>query len=785
MILHYWKIAWRTIRRHTTASVINILGLSIGIAACLLIYLYVHHELSYDAYHSNADRIARVTTIVHSQGTDLNLAGSSRLLAPTLVRDFPEVRSAVRIEYADIVIRQGTEVFSTENFYYSEPSIFSIFSFSFIEGSAAGALLAPHTIVLTRSTARKYFGAQPALGRTLVCNGQNYRITGIVEDLPSQSDLPIHALLAIDYSTVTRWTDDGFDTYTFILFRQKPDLRRFNARIAGMGTKYIEPEMDKEQNTGYHFQFESEALTDVHFSKGKYGDTSKGNRAFNRVFSALAVFILLIALLNYINLATARATERGKEVGVRKVIGARPVQLVRQFLGESSLLVAIAWLVAIGLAELGIPLLNRVLSTQLSFSGWTALLFLLLLFPLTVLLAGGYPAFVLSRFRPIVALKNSLMGQAKGVSLRKVLTVVQFVIALAMLAGTVIFYKQMQYIAHKDLGVDREQVVCMPLPTDSISRAGAPAFFEALRREAGIRGVTVGSGLPTEGFSMGSTTVRSNGKEKQFMCNYFLIDPQFLPLLHIPLVAGRNFSDSFPTDKKGGVLVNEAFVKAVGWGDPLGLSIKGGFSLENGKVVGVVKNFFWRSLHNAVEPMVMLYGTDPPMQVLVKTTAGEIPRLKQLWKSYIPSRPLAYYFMDENFNEQYKTDRVSLFLFDAFTGLAIFISCLGLYGLVSLITVQRAKEIGIRKVLGATLSQLVLLLSKDQVRLIGVASCIALPLAAIGASRWLSSYAYHTSINVWMFVLPVGVLLLLALMVTGYRIVRAALRNPVENLRSE
>src|SRR5882757_3535225 len=290
MILHYWKIAWRTIRRHTTASVINILGLSIGIAACLLIYLYVHHELSYDAYHPNADRIARVTTIVHSQGSDLNLASSPRLLAPTLVRDYPEIQSAVRIEDADIVVRQGTEVFSTENFYYSEQSVFSIFSFSFIEGTAAGALSAPHTIVLTRSTARKYFGAQSALGRTLVCNGQNYRVTGVVEDLPSQSDLPIHALLATDYSSLTHWTDDGFDTYTFVLFRQKPDLRRFNARIAGLGTKYVQPEMDREQNTGYHFQFESEALTDVHFSKGKLADTPKGNRAFNRVFSALAVF---------------------------------------------------------------------------------------------------------------------------------------------------------------------------------------------------------------------------------------------------------------------------------------------------------------------------------------------------------------------------------------------------------------------------------------------------------------------------------------------------------------
>jgi putative ABC transport system permease protein len=785
MIQHYWKIAVRTIRRQLVFSVINIMGLSIGVAACLLIYLYVHNELSYDAYHPLAARIARVTTVLHSPESNLDIATCPAPLAAVLLRDYPEVQSVVRIEQPDIVVRQDNEASPAKGFCYSEQSIFSVFSFSFVEGSSAGALSAPHSIVLSRSMARKYCGNKPALGRILVCNGQNYRVTAVIADRPSNSDLTINALLSKDYSLTTRWMDDDFETYTFVLFRQKPDLRRFDERMAGLGAKYIQPELEQQGATGYHVRFASESLADVHFSKGKLADTPKGNRQFNRVFSSLAAFILVIALLNYINLANARVTERMKEVGVRKVIGARPGQLVRQFLGESSLLVAIAWLVAIGLVEAGIPLFNKVLATRLSFGGWPAVLFPLLLFPLTILLAGGYPAFVLARLQPIFALKGSLGRQINRVSLRKILTVVQFVLALVMLAGAVIFYNQMQYISHKDLGVDRAQVVCMEIPADSTARAGAPAFFQALRREAGISGVTVGSGLPTEGVAMSSTTARSNGKEKHFMCNYFFIDPQLLPLLHISLVAGRNISDSFPTDKKDAVLVNEAFVAVMEWKSPLGQSVQGGFDDRKGRVVGVVKNFIWKSLHNPIEPMVMIYRTDPPMAVLVKTTIGEIPRLKQLWKNNIPSRPFDCSFMDEDFEQQYVKDRTELFLFNAFTGLAVFISCLGLYGLVSLITVRRTREIGVRKVIGASPFQLAVLLSKELVYLIGWAALIALPLAAIGAHRWLSSYAYHTSVTAWMFAAPVAIILVLALAVTGYRILRAVIANPAESLRAE
>jgi putative ABC transport system permease protein len=781
MPTNYLKITARRLLRQKAFSLINVLGLSMGLAACLIIYLYVYSEMTFDAYNPFAGRIARVTSIIHSPESDLALAASPQPLGGALQRDYPEVEAVARLDDSSFAIRQGTDVFAAENFYFSDPFIFRVFLFRFLEGSAAHALTQPNSIVLTRSMEKKYFGDKPALGETMICNGKPWKVTAVVADRPANSDITIEALLSKDFKTAD-WNFDDFTCYTFVLFHQMPDLRRFNKELASLD-KYTRPMLNEAGAKGWAFRFEAEALRDVHFSQGKMMDTSKGNRQFNRIFSALAVFILLIALLNYINLSTARAAERMKEVGVRKVIGARPAQLIRQFLSESALLVALAWVIAIGLVWLGIPLFNRALATKLSFSGWPSVLFPILLFPLTVVLAGGYPAFVLSRFSPVKVLKGGTGIQKGAAGLRKLFTVIQFVIALAMLAGAVIFYQQMYFMMHKDPGLDRSQILELAIPIDSVSRATAPAFAEALRRESGIRGVSIGSGLPADGVSMSSTTVNSNHKKREMLVNYFFIDPLLLPMLHINLAAGRNFSDNFPTDKDEAFIINEAFVRTVGWTSPIGQHIEG--NDKKGKVVGVVRDFFYKSMHNVIEPIVMIYKTNPPFALVVKTPPSALPRVKAVWKQFYASHPFDYDFLDKDYNDQYRKDRVTLFLFNAFTGLTIFISCLGLYGLISLMTVQRAKEIAIRKVLGASTPRLMLLLSSGQLWLIACAAVIALPLADLGAQQWLSSYAYHTSINVWMFVLPVATLLLLALAVSGYHILRAATANPVNSLHSD
>jgi putative ABC transport system permease protein len=780
MPANYLKITARRLLRQKTISLINIFGLSVGLAACLLIYLYVHHERSYDTYHPHADRVARLTTIIHSAGSDVDLALAPFPAGTNLLRSFPEVQEVARLDdESNLVVKAGSEISSPKNFYFSEPAIFSIFGFTFIEGTAAGALSAPNSVVLSRSLEKKYFGNQPALGKILECNRKPCRVTAVFADQPANTDLRIEGLLSKIFSDDS-WLAEDY-AYTYVLFRQKPDLALFNQHLARL-TALAQPSLDENAGKGWRLNFHAEALTDIHFSKDHIGDTPKGDRQFDRIFSALAIIILLIALLNYINLATARAAERAKEIGVRKVIGATPHALLGQFLGESAVLVTIAWLVAIGLVALTLPFFDRLLDTELSWTGWTTILIPILLFPLTVLLAGGYPALVLSRFRPISVLKGTLTGPAKGASLRKVLTVAQFVIALAMLAGVVVFFGQMQFMQHRDLGLDQREVLHISMPDDSIAAQAAPAFYQALRHESDVRGVSVGSGLPTEGVAMNGFEVNTGGKKRQVLCHSFYIDPQFLSLLHISLAEGRNYSDSMATDRTNNYIVNQAFVRSMGWSSGLGQTLGADNKV---KIIGVVSDFFWTSLHNSIAPAILIYKTDPPRAVLVKTAPSEIPRLKQLWNTYFPLSPFEYKFMDEAFDAQYKSDRTTQFLFNAFAGLAILISCLGLYGLVSLIILQRTKEIGIRKVLGAPISRLLLLLSADQLWLIGWATLIALPLAALGAQRWLSSYAYHTSINGWMFVLPVATLLLLALTVTGFRIFRAARANPVDSLRAE
>jgi putative ABC transport system permease protein len=489
-------------------------------------------------------------------------------------------------------------------------------------------------------------------------------------------------------------------------------------------------------------------------------------------------------LLNYVNLSTARAEQRAKEVAIRKVAGAKPLQLMGQFMGESFFLMAMAWLIAIGLAWMARPFFVRLLSTDISIDGRGVLL-LVLLFPLTALLAGAWPAFVLSGFQPIRVLKGLSVCSGQGIGLRKVLTVMQFVITLMMLTGTIVIYRQMYYIQHKDLGADRSQMISLSVPRDDVSRQRVRAFSQAVQRAGGVRGVSVGSGIPIEGVAIGTTTVYAdNGSKRELSCDFFFIDPRFVPLLHMRLAEGRNFSDSFRTDREQAFLVNEAFVRAMGWRTGIGQRVEG-FDQKGGKVVGVVKDFFYKSLHNVIEPALMVYRDSPATAVLVKAPPSSLPELKKLWSGYFPSDPFNYYFLDESFESQYKGDRTTMALFNGFTVLAIFISCLGLYGLVSLITVRRTREISIRKILGASGRGLALLLTREFFILIGYAALVAFPLAAWGLHRWLASYAYHTSLTADMFALPLLLLGIITLSVTGLRVVRTVLRSPVESLRTD
>lgn len=782
MIKNYLKIAWRNLLRHKSFSFINILGLSIGIAACMIIFLFVQYELTYDRYNTNYDNIARVTTRLHAPNTDYKFATAPIPLADALVREYPEVKAAARIVDRRTVVRSHNELFSESYFYSADQHVFAVFTFTFLQGIAQGALQRPGTAVLTEKMALKYFGTNDVTGKTLICNDKPYTITAVIANRPANSDIHIDGMLYEDFTKATGWMDD-FNAFTFVLFHQKPtSLEAFVKKIQPLSTKYIQPGLDAEGAKDYHVYFEAEQLADVHFSQEKQVDTPKGNRLFNYIFSLLAVFILVIALLNYINLSTARATERAKEVGIRKVNGARPWQLIRQFMFESFFLVSIAWIIALALVASTLPLFNNMLQTALHFDWQAWLLFTIPAFVVTLLLAGIYPAFVLSSFNPVEILKGKRRTSSQGIFLRKSLTVAQFVITAFLITGSVVIYSQLKYIQHKDLGFVKEEVLSIQLSYDTASKGKVEALQQALKQMPVVRQISAGSGMQSTGLPMSSTINESNGKKKDLMCNYYFIDPAFIPLMNIPLVAGRNIADSFKTDKAEAFIVNEALVQKMGWQDPIGQPLEGFY--HKGKVVGVVKNFYYKSLHNMVEPLVMVQN-DQVYNIMLKIKPADVPAVKSKWAAFFPNEPFIYSFLDESVAEGYKKDKTTMQLFTCFTGLAIFISCLGLYGLIALMAIQRNKEISIRKVLGASLDQLLLLLTKDSVKLILLASVIGLPLALYGAHFWLGTYAYHINISWWMFVLPLLINIIIALLVIGRQVINAARANPVKSLKMD
>lgn len=784
MLRNHLILAWRNLVKHIGPSLINIFGLSAGVAACLLLFLYVRFETSYDTYNADADKIVRVTTTLHGPDSDVRLATTPAILAGALRREYPDIAAAAHLTSVDgdAIIKSNNTLFRESQFFDSDQQVFSVFTFSFLEGTQAGCLNSPQSIVLTRSMEKKYFGDRPALGKTLICNGHPLSVTAVIADRPANSDLQIDALVYKDLSSVTSFANDDFSTYTFVRFRQKTDPKVFAARLQQFSKRYVQPEFDTSGAQNYRAVFEVENLKDVHYALDKMIDAPKGNRQFNILFSLLAVFILLIALLNYINLSTARAAERAKEVGVRKVNGASQLQLIRQFLLESFLLVLIAWVLSLALVWGTLPYLNSLLGTKLPFTlgdgnGW----WILLGFVGTVLLAGAYPAFVLSSFRPSHVLKGSWRRSPRGILLRRILTVVQFTITAALLTGAIVIYSQMRYITHTSLGFSANRILSLHLESGPENKGLNTAFLQALRAQPYVEGISGASGLSSLG--MASTQAYNNGRKEDFMCNYLLIDPAFLHLLKIPLLAGRNISDEYRTDQKAAFLVNEAFVRKMRWTSPIGQKVQG--MNHEGTVVGVVKDFHYMSLHNVIAPLALVYQTQALPGIELRIPPNDLTKVQKIWERFYPSLPFSYSFVEDDIKNQYQDDRTTMHLFHTFTLLAIIISCLGLYGLISITVLYRTKEIGVRKVLGASLAGLVSLLLRDSIRLTLVAVCIALPIAGYFLHRWLSTYAYHVPLLWWMFALPFALILVFALSVTAYQVLQAARANPVKSLRMD
>jgi putative ABC transport system permease protein len=797
MIKNYFKIALRNLWRHRVFSFINILGLSVGMSACLLIYLYVSFELSYDRYHAKGDRIFRVVTNIKTPTDTLDWNSASIPMSPAMKKDFPEVEQFVRLEPNSLLVSRGEMKFQEDKLAFADSSLFSVFTLPMLKGDPDKALTAPWQIVLTETTAKKYFGNAEPVGQTLYLTGSRLpvTVTGVMKDFPDNSHFKFDILVSMQTWTQklnpgldNQW--ENFNGYAYVLLHDAKDAPGLKAKLPAFIDRHIGKDLKQAQMT---FTLDLEPMTSIYL-RSKRGAPESGSLSNIYIFSVIALFILLIASINFINLATARSAERAKEVGIRKVVGADRKQLTGQFLGESVLLCMISFLVAVGLCVLLLPLFNQLSGKTIShgiFEHGSTVGMLLLIAIAIGLFAGIYPAMVLSGFRPIAVLKGSFVTGKKGAFLRKGLVVSQFVISIALITGTLVVYYQLTYMRSQDLGFVKQQQLVLNFDGDSTIQQHYETFKQQLAAIPNVLSATVSGSIPGQGNPTAYSQLENrSGVMQPTNLEMYSIDYDFVKQYGIKIVAGRAFSTSYPSDSTKSLLVNEATVSTLGFRSP-GDIIGKKFSQwgRQGTIVGVVKNFHINGLQGFIKPMSMRirpgdfsYAT---VQVSGKDIPGVLSAVERLWKHTLPNRPFAYFFADEGFDKQYRSEDRFGQLFLNFAILAIFISCLGLLGLASYSTLQRTKEIGIRKVLGSSVGGIVNLLSKDFLKLVLIAFLIATPLAYLGMHKWLQDFAYRIDLSWWLFALAGALALLIALVTVSFHAVRSAMANPTKSLRTE
>jgi putative ABC transport system permease protein len=770
------------------------MGLTVGMTACFLIFLYVKFELSYDSFHSKADRTYRVVADIKTPTEVINAGGPAWAVAPNARLDFPEIEQAVRVAGDDhVLIRKGDIKFEEENSMWADSEFFKVFDFKLIKGDPNTALRDPYSIVFTESAVKKYFGNEDPIGQTLLITGDAHpaKVTGVMKDIPENSQIKGDVILSM--STITReWNkdlDQQWDNYgakAFFLLKPGTSAKALQSKFPAFLEKRNGKEMKESQMYATLFL---EPVKDVYLYSTRNGSKT-GNINNVYIFSIVAVFILAIACINFINLTTARSVERAKEVGVRKVVGALQGQLARQFISESVIICLIAFVVTLGLSSLLLPLFNDLAGKVVSPGIFSNMSYILILFLSSIaigLVAGLYPALVLSSFKPISVLKGRFSTGTRGILLRKGLVIAQFTISIALIISTIIVYNQMNYMRSQELGFNKDQVMVVNTGNDP----GKTAFNQALKDMPGIRSTSLSSSVPGGGNPGAYSEIENRNGDLQIAnLDLYFVDFDFVPAYKIKILAGRPFSRDFMTDTTQAMLLNEAAVKMFGYKSPqeaIGKRFKQWG--REGKIVGVMKDFHFRSLQQPIKPLSMRIEVNGPELISVNMPAANltstIAAIESKWKQYIPNRPFSYFFLDEFFDKQYRTEERFGKLFLNFAALAIFISCLGLLGLASYSTIQRTREIGIRKVMGASVSNIVNLLSKEFLLLVLISFVIATPLSWYFMHTWLLDFAYRISIGWWVFALAGGLAVMIAIVTISFQAIKAAIANPVKSLRTE
>lgn len=808
MIRNYLKTALRNLWKNKGFSAINIIGLAIGLATCLLILIYVMDELSYDRYNKNADRIYRLDAEIKFGGTHFVLASAPAAAGPALLKDYPEVEKEVRMRQdGGFLVRKGSQNIREDAVVYADSTIFDVFTLPLINGDPHTALVDAHTIVLSEKMAKKYFDAVDIVGKTLVINDSiPYKVTGVMRDMPTQSHFRADFLVSLsesdDAKRTDQWLSNNYNIY--MLLRPGVNGRHFEGKLQGMVVKYIAPllqsvvnvSLDQFYKGGNKYVFTLTPLTDIHLHSNKTSEMgANGSIQYVYIFSAIAIFILLIACVNFMNLSTARSANRAKEVGIRKVLGSLRGSLIQQFIIESVLVSFIAMLLALGIAWLLLPVFDQLAAKEMSIGLFSRPLLapgLLCLVLVVGLLAGSYPAFFLSAFQPIAVLKGNVARGFKTGWLRNSLVVFQFAISICLIIGTVVIYRQLGYIRSRSLGFNREQVLV--IQNTSALGAGVKAYKDKLANLPGVEGVTMTGYLPTSGYRNDDAFFLSPDLDikKGLSMQQWPIDEHYIPVLGMNIVDGRNFSKDFPTDSTG-IIINEAVVRLAGLTHPIGTKFYTLDDITTKKlltyhVVGVVKDFNFNSLREVVSPLAFFLRPDNN-RIALRVSTDHVERLvaqvEDNWRTLAPGQPFSCTFMDDDFNSLYRSEQRMGGISLSFSLLAIFIACLGLFGLAAYAAEQRMREIGIRKVLGASVTGIIALLSKDFLLLVLIAALIAFPLSWWAMYRWLQDYAYRISIGWEVFALAGTLAVGIALLSVGLQALRSALANPVKSLRAD
>lgn len=790
MIKNYLIIAWRNLLKSKIFSFINILGLTIGIAVCMMIYLFIMNELSVDKFHKNGNNIYRVMR--GDRETHQFASWLSGPYATALLNDYPgEIKSAVRIMPGNALVTFGEHSFNEKKLYITDTGFFTFFSFPLLKGNPSTVLTDPNSVAISESTAKKYFGQEDPMGKVIeIDKSMQMKVTGVFKDVPVNShldfDLVIPLTMYINQSWFNTWMDNN--NYTYVLLDERADKAELEKKFPSFMDKYLGSDMAR---MGKRMDLALLPLKDIYFENSPSFDRSKhGDKKVVFIFLSIAIFILLIACINFMNLSTIRAVERSKEVGLRKVLGANRTQLISQFIGESVLLTLISCLLSIGLLELFMPLYSQLLGYSLGVSWNTSFIWMFLIGVILVVgfLAGSYPALFLAGFSPIQALKGKIVPGKAGAVFRQALVVLQFSISVLLIIGTIIIMNQMRYVKNKELGYHQEQTLIIRLDNNDIHH-NRRTFASVLQDMAPVESVSLMSGEPGGFYDM--HTFEAEGQNETWRSRTTFADFQYVKTLGLKIIAGRDFSPEFATDTTDAVLINRTAAASLGFTpeQAVGKWLRNTLRDQNKRtIIGVVEDFNFLSLKEKMDALVISPSEDRRL-ALIRLKPGNIKAgieaVKEVYNKVAPLTPFEYSFLDENFDILYKTDLRQQKILSIFSGLAIFIACLGLFGLASFTATQRTREIGIRKVLGSTVQNIVILLSRDLLKPVLIATFIAIPAGYYIMYNWLQNFAYRTSMHWWVFVIAALVTFSIAVFTVSLKAVKAAVANPIKSLRNE